>query len=426
MVEIKPFQAIIYNYNNKLCQPQRVICPPYDIITSVEEKIYRQFSCYNMIHLILPEETLEQNRYQKAATRFSDCLKKGVLRQDEEPAIYIYQQEFRIDSKDNISKRKSGRFKRLGFIARLSLNSSSSIYGHEHTCIEPKEDRFKLLVEVQANLEPIFILFSDPQGFLEKIFKKYIQSSNPLISFKDREKNTNTVWRVVEPAVLKMIEMKMKNKSLFIADGHHRYEVSLNYQDLIGKRLNPHSRGSEDFNYIMTYFCPIQSSGLVIEPIYRLVRGVRSLPVKELERFFYVRRITRKRLFSMLKSPDVKPRMMGAYFRENFYIFILKNNQVMNKIDKEYRSLDVCLLNQLVLKELLKINPEDTQRIVFSASIRNLIRQADIDRTSLVFFIRAVKIKDIVRLARAGRKMPAKTTYFYPKVPSGLVIYKFS
>jgi len=417
MIKIKPFPAIIYNYSHKGCQPRKVICPPYDIIMPVEAESYRRFSPYNMIHLTLPVKSSGLNRYKASALLFRHFMDRQVFYQESQPVIYCYQQEF---------KESGGRFKRLGFIACLGLSDSSSIHGHEHTRIEPKEDRFKLLVNVQANLEPIFVLFSDQKRTIRDIFKKHIHSSKPLISFRDRENNTNMLWRLTNPDVLRQIEKGMANKILFIADGHHRYEVSLNYQSLMRQKLNTAFKGKEDFNYIMAYFCPLESSGLVVRPVHRLVRRIDSLPMDKFSKFFYIRKASRDSLFRLMGSPTSKQRIFGIYFNRNFYIFTLKNSQILGKIDKDYRPLDISLLNQLILKRLLRVDPDNKERVVFSADTQSLIRQANIDKASLVFFMKPVKISNIISLARTGKKMPAKTTYFYPKVPSGLAIYKFS
>ncbi len=212
MVKIKPFAALTYNYKHKGCQPQEVVCPPYDIITSNEAGFYRHLSPHNMIHFTLPVETKGRNRYQAAASGFNNCLDKGILRRDEQPAMYIYQQEFRVGPENNFSGNKHGEFRRLGFIACLNLNSSSSIHGHEHTHIEPKEDRFKLLAEVKANLEPVFMLFSDPQGSIDGIIKRYIQGKKPFIRFRGRDKSVNSLWRLDQPDILGTIKKKMSSK----------------------------------------------------------------------------------------------------------------------------------------------------------------------------------------------------------------------
>ena len=416
MTEVKPLRAIIYNYR-KISQLDKVICPPYDIISPLQAKAYRRLSAYNMVHLTLPEAAQGRSRYQEASRLFHKWLKKGILLQDDEPAIYFCQQVYRVNKKE---------YSRLGFIGRLNLNSNSSIYGHEHTRVEPKEDRFKLLVKVGANLEPIFVLFSDPHWLTQSIFKKCVQPNKPFIRFKDQQKYTNVLWKLNSPDVLKKIERMMANKILFIADGHHRYEVSLSYRDMMRRKFGRACLKSKDFNSILAYFCPLQSSGLMIRPVHRLVKGITCIPMDKLKKFFYVRRSSREKIFDLLRSAPTKQRVIGMYGNKIFYIFTLKKHRYLTKIDKGYRRLDICLLNHLVLKEILGVDPEDKRRVVFSANAQDLIRQADMDNSSLVFFLKPVKISDVIYLARSGKKLPAKTTYFYPKVPSGLVIYKFA
>ena len=432
MIKIKPFPALIYN-RKKIRQIRKLICPPYDIINPTEARFYRRLSRYNMIHLTLPERDVAQNRYRKASCVFRDWLKKDILLQDKEPAVYFLQEEFKIGRMKNSPRAKDTTYRRLGFIACLNLSSSSSIYGHEHTRIEPKEDRFKLLVKMQANLEPIFVLFPDAQGFLGDVFKKHVAPYKPLICFRDQWKNMNTLWGLRNPSVLKKLNAWMTRKILFIADGHHRYEVSLSYQDLMQREFtrrpssaNLRATGENGFNYIMVYFCPIESPGLVIRPVHRLVRGVEPSDLNKFEKFFRIRKATRRELFCLLESSTPNPGTIGAYLNGKFYIFILKSRHILNKIDKEYRALDIALLNHLVFKRLLKIRPDDQGRIIFGANSQELIRQADRDKKSLVFFMKPVRINDIISTAKAGKKMPAKTTYFYPKIPSGLVVYKFN
>ncbi|MFH1339188.1 MAG: DUF1015 domain-containing protein [Candidatus Omnitrophota bacterium] len=416
MTEVKPFKAVIYNFNRSN-SPRKVICPPYDIISPVQAKAFRRFSKYNMVHLTLPEAAAGGDRYREAGRLFRKWLQKRVLLKGSEPAMYFCQQEYRIDSQ---------KYRRLGFIGRLRLGGNSSIYGHEHTRVEPKEDRFKLLLKVCANLEPIFVLFPDHGRSIQGIFKKYVLPEKPLIRFRDRENNAGAVWKLSSPGVLKKIEKIMAKKTLFIADGHHRYEVSLSYRDMIRRKSGRGLQGREDFDYIMAYFCSLQSPGLVIRPVFRLVKSIEAFPVEKFKRYFWLRKSSRREVFDLLRSGASKQRALGMYRGKNFYIFTLKKHRYLNKIDKEYRRLDICLLNCLVLKEILGIEPEDKERIIFSANARDLVSRADAEKSSAVFFLKPARIGDVVYLARAGKKLPAKTTYFYPKVPSGLVMYKFN
>ncbi len=423
MTEIKPFSATVYN--TKTQTPSKVICPPYDVLTPSQKKSYQRLSPYNLIHLTLPVAGSGKNQYQKSGAIFRSWLKKKVLVQDEQPAIYFYQQEFQTTGANGSSGSGSNKTKRLGFIACLSLRGSSSIYGHEHTRSGPKQDRAKLLAQVKANLEPIFMLFSDPAQSIEKTFNTHIARSKPLFSFRDKQRGINSVWKLSDPAMLKKIQRSMAKKFLFIADGHHRYEVALNYQRSMSKKLKQRFNGKENFNYRMAYFCPVQSTGLVIDPIHRLVNGVDELPLDELRGFFEIQKTSKKKLFAALRSKASKRRLIGMYRNKSFYALSLKNKNVLNGIDKDYRCLDVCLLNHVVLSKLLNINPKDKQRVDFSADVPDLIQRADKHKSSLVFFLKSVKIKHILDLARMGKKMPPKTTYFYPKVPSGMTIYEF-
>ena len=416
MTEIKPFCGIVYNFQ-RFAIPHEIICPPYDVITPKQLKAYQQLNAYNMVHLTLPQENnQQQDKYQEASFRFNNWLTDEVLLQDKEPAIYLFKQEYVVNKK---------RFTRIGLFAALSLQSSSSIYGHEHTRVEPKEDRLKLLTNTQANLEPIFVLFGDSNRNIQNIVKKYMDSHKPMLRFQDQDKIFNCLWRLNQQEVLKEIQAKMANKELFIADGHHRYEVSLKYQEMVKARLSQGYQGAQDFNYIMSYLCPLNSSGLVIKPIHRLVKGLSGVSLDCFKHIFHIQKVSRWKMFSAIKSKHTKRRILGVYYNKQFYIFTLKSARYLNKIDKEYRCLDICLLNNLILKEFLGLEPEDKQRVKFSSEADDLICESDGDKTSIAFFLRPVKISDIVSLARKGKKMPSKSTYFYPKVPSGLVMYKF-
>lgn len=415
MTEVRPFKAVIYNFDRPN-PPRKLICPPYDIISPAQAKAYRRLSKFNMVHLTLPETAGGGDRYREAARLFRNWLKKRVLLKTSEPAIYFCRQEYRIDNR---------KFRRLGFIGRLRLGGNSSIYGHEHTRVEPKADRLKLLQKVRANLEPIFVLFPDPGESIRGIFEKYVLPDKPLFRFRDRENNTGAVWESSSPGVLKKIEKIMAKKALFIADGHHRYEVSLSYRDMMRRKSGRRLEGEEDFDYIMAYFCSLQSPGLVIRPVFRLVKNIDAFPSEKFKKYFRLRKSSRREVFNLLRSGASKQRALGMFRGKNFYIFTLKKREYLRKIDKGYRCLDICLFNSLVLKEILGIEPEDKQRIIFSANARDLVSRADAEKSSAVFFLKPPAIGDVIYLARAGKKMPAKTTYFYPKVPSGLAMYKF-
>lgn len=400
MSEIKAFRAVIFN-PQRLKYPQKLISPPYDIIAPDEEKTYRNRSRYNIIHLTLPQSAGGKNKYQSAADRFENWIKSGILLQDQDPAIFFYRQEFSLGK-----KRKT----RLGLFASLSLSDTSTIYKHEQTRPQPKKDRFRLLAKVGANLEPLFMLFPDRRQTINSFFKNYVKPDKPWLRFQDAEKNTHILWRLSSQRHLGNLKKIMAKKNLFLADGHHRYEACLSY----------------GCDYLLAYFCPFKDPGLVLKPILRLVKGINSLPNDKINKYFRIRKSSRRKVFNLINPGAATQRSIGAYANKNFYIFTLKKTQYLNKIDRAYRNLDISLLNHLVFEKIFGINPQDEKKIIFSADAQDLLRQADLNPASWVFFIKPPQIKDIVYLAKAEKLLPAKTTYFYPKVPSGLVMYKFN
>ena len=281
MPAIAPLRAIRYN-QDKIADLSQVVSPPYDIISKEELAYYSHLSPYNIVHLTIPRSQKKDNHvYSKAAKRFRDWLKNKILIQEEIPVIYFYEQRFIIAKKE---------YNRLGFIANLNLRNKA-IFGHEHTRIEPVEDRFRLQERLKANLEPIFVLFSDPGNCLGKIFKRIIASSNPVSIVTDRQKIENYLWRVSSPSLIKQVVNLMNKKDFFIADGHHRYEVALAYRHKMLETLKTPAKVNRAFNYILAYFCPVKSKGLLVnssihlKEILRLAKSGKKLPPKST--YFY-------------------------------------------------------------------------------------------------------------------------------------------
>ncbi|MBL7081548.1 MAG: DUF1015 domain-containing protein [Candidatus Omnitrophica bacterium] len=289
MSTIAPFRAIRYN-KAKIPDLFKVVSPPYDIISPEQLSLYSNLSPYNIVHLTLPGSKKDKHAYSQAAATFRNWLKKKILIQEEKPAIYFYEQRFMMDNQ---------QYKRLGFIANLNL-TNKSIFSHEHTRIEPKEDRLKLQTELHANLEPIFVLFSDPQACLQRIFKKTIAQTRVFTAVTDAQKTENYLWKVTSPFIIKEVLALIEKKHFLIADGHHRYEVALRYrQQMLKKRTEPLDSArdklcrsaNEPFNYVLAYFCPLQSKGLLVsssinlKEILRLAKLGKKMPPKST--YFY-------------------------------------------------------------------------------------------------------------------------------------------
>ena len=423
MAKISPFQAVVYN-QDKIKDISAVVCPPYDIISPQRQKYFHEVNPYNLIHMELAQEKPGEDKYEKAGEFLRDLLGKQILVQDPKPAIYFYRQEYFI---------KGEKRSRIGFLALLKLEEQkSSVFGHEHTHLEAKEDRLNLIRQVKANLSPIFVIFEDKKKVVVQSLLPNIKNKEPFINITDDEKTGHKLWRLDEPELLKKIQEKMEAENIFIADGHHRYEVACAWRDEM-KRKTAASTGQESFNYVLAYFTNIDPLGLTVLPIHRLVKldnrpDITALKAK-LNEYFSVEEIKDQiRFFFLLAKAGVAEHVIGMYNSKKYWLLRLRNIKVLDKlmIDKpaEYRSLDVSILNATVLERILNLDLEDKKSLIFSANTEELLEAAGNDQTLVAFFLNPTKINQIISLALKGEKMPPKSTYFYPKVVSGLAINK--
>lgn len=402
----------------------RLVCPPYDIISPSRQDYYHALDAHNFIHILLGKDILGDDKYKRASRIFREWLDEEILIQEKSPAIYFYSQEYKI---------KGEKRTRLGFIALLHLQDyNTSIFGHEHTRLESKTDRLRLLKATRANLSPIFVIFADKKRIIRTTYQKYIQNKDPFIDIKDDEKIVHKLWKINAPEILAEIEAKMKNENIFIADGHHRYEVALAYRQDLKKKLGAIS-GDEDFNYLLAYFSNSDSKGLSIFPIHRLVKLGQKIDweifLSQLKDYFDVQEIKdRVRFFFLMEKAGLSERLLGMYKDRRFWLLRLKNIKILDKLisekSKEYRTLDVSIFNYIVLSKILGLELEDKEKITFSPNANELMEKVDSDPSYIAFFLNPVKIEQIMQVALSGQKLPAKSTYFYPKVLSGLVINK--
>lgn len=424
MAEIKPFCPLHYN-QEKIRDISKVVCPPYDIIDPQAQEYYHSLSPYNMVHLTLGEDIAGQDKYKRARQYLHQWIKDKILIPDKSPAIYFYLQQYNIDAESKT---------RLGFIALLRLDEEAGVvFPHEQTHIEPKEDRLRLLKAVKANLSPIFVLFRDDKRIIRHTYEKYILNKRPFIELTDNEKILHKVWRIDDPHFLNMIQARISDKDIFIADGHHRYEVAQMYRDQMRKKMGEGCEG-QDFNYIMTYFTNVESRGLIILPVHRFVRKV-NLNLSDLkdmlEQYFDVEEIKDKvKFFFLMKKSGLRQPTLGLYKDRNFLLLRLKNIRILDKIisdrPKEYRSLDVAMLNYIVISRILKQDPQDKEKVIFNPNAEALIQNCNTEKDSLAFFLNPVRVEQMMSVASKGERLPPKSTYFYPKALSGLVINKFS
>jgi uncharacterized protein (DUF1015 family) len=426
MSKTKAFKAVVYNPQTTR-DFKHVVCPPYDVISSQAQDVLHERSLHNFIHILLAKDSSLDDKYRRAGVLFRSWLKDSVLVQDEQPAVYFYSQQYVI---------RGEKKTRLGFISLLRLGDEkgSSVFGHENTHNAAKLDRFKLIKQVKANLSPIFIIFLDKKRIIQRIFQRHIPSHKPFIEVTDDEKTVHKLWRLSDSDILKVIESSMNNENMFIADGHHRYEVSCAYRDLMRGKLGAQFTGEEDFNFCLAYFTNTDYRGLSILPIHRLLKldsrlDLDDFIVKAKEYFDVDQLKERTRFFFLMEKAGCAEHLLGLYKDKKYFLLRLKNVKILDKLiadkPKEYRVLDVAILNYLVLKNILKLDLNNLASIKYSPDPYELMDEVDSDPLKVAFFLNPVKIQQIINIAISGNKMPPKSTYFYPKVLSGLVVNKF-
>ncbi len=414
MAKIRPLKGIIYN-KEKIKDLIQVVSPPYDVISPLRQEYYHALSPYNIIHMLLGKDMPDEDKYQRAANFFNDWLKNKILIEEETPAVYFYSQQYNIKGEKKV---------RLGFIARLCLDEKKcSVFGHEHTHLEPKEDRLKLIKKVKANLSPIFVIFEDKKRIIQSVQRR-IQGKTPFIDITDDEKVIHKVWRIDSPDILENMQKSMSGENIFIADGHHRYEVACAFKDEMKKKLKDIT-GEEPFNYILSYFTNTDPRGLTILPVHRLIKLGPLEDIKKIlssiSDYFYIEEVKDKaRFFFLMEKGGRTEHVLGMYCEGKYRLLRLKNIKILDKVidDKppEFKSLDVAILNYAIIK--------NTGDIQFGHNAEELIAKVDNDPSYIAFFLNPVKIQQIISVALSGNKMPPKSTYFYPKVLSGLVINK--
>jgi uncharacterized protein (DUF1015 family) len=377
----------------------------------------------------------EADSYDAAAQALNDWLAQGIFERDQQPAIYFLSQRFKL---------KGGEEKeRLGFFALTELQdfSNGDIRPHEKTHDAPKQDRLKLMLACQAQLSPIFALYAQPKQTINRILAVAVEGVAPWLDVEQDNGDHCRLWRITDSAVIQKIQQEMRDQQLLIADGHHRYEATLSYRDHM-RRERGQWTGREAFNYVMAYCANMNDDNVVILPTHRLVRGYAHKPFLELEEalqtYFYVEQHPKTpegkvSFLKALKAAAKKHRVIGASFKRDprYLILRLKNKRIMQRLAKDVsaplRELDVSTLHLLILEHILGMEPEQQEggdTVRYFEDEETVLQTLEKEEFQAAFLLNAPKAEEVLAIAAAGEKMPQKSTYFYPKLSSGLIVNK--
>lgn len=416
---VKPFKGLVYNLA-KIGDMAKVVCPPYDVISPEQETVLQKRSPFNFIHVMLAKADAKQAaddaRYHKAGETLRQWIKDGVIVQDDKPAIYYTRQEYKV-----LGQKHS----RTGFLAVMKIEDEKiKIHPHEKTHAGAKEDRFKLWCALKAACSPIFVCFSDPQKKVETVFSRKVASTPPFIDVVDEDGVRQMAWRFTDEAAIADIVSIFDNQNLFIADGHHRFEVSKRYRAL-QMTENPQATGEEPWNYVMTYFTNVDSKELQIFPIHRLLKTFPA-DISFLEDLFRVDTVKiRTDLAIMMARAGRNEHAFGLYTKKGALLLRLKNKSQIDEFIKEgsreYRSLDSLILKAFVF-DRLHVKSEDITYC--NMDIETCFSAVDNGQGEAAFILNPVTIQQLRAIALNGEKMPPKSTYFYPKALSGIAINK--
>jgi len=436
---VAPFKGLHYNLS-KVSNLTDVVTPPYDVIKPVERQAFADRSPYNMVHLILPQplagDDRLHNRYTRSAALFQQWLKNEVLLRDPQPAFYYWETDFEAQGR---KRTRTG----LAALVRLEPLSGGAIKPHEQTFSATKADRLELFKQARAHFSPIFSLYPDPQNLVLGSLRQALPPT-PLESFEDTLGYYQRLYRVTEPEALHAAHQALADLTLFIADGHHRYETSLNYQKLL-KQQYPQAPPQADFNYTLMYLSNIYDPNLVILMAHRLLGGPRVKHLDEakilgrLKEYFEIFSLPAADEFGQAYDDFLQQTLAEVPAAETAFIMLgfgrkawllklrpgVRQKQLARQMHPALAQLDVAVLNYLIFEKVLALDAQtldDQETFKYSSRIDEVVAAVTHRDARMAFILNPTRIEQVQEVASAGLTMPRKSTYFYPKVMSGLIM----
>jgi uncharacterized protein (DUF1015 family) len=405
LATLKPFQP--YRYTSKAGDPTNLLTQPYDKISPAMQAKYLAASPYNLVRVILGErhsaDTPSDNVYMRAAQYLHDWTRDGILAQDPKPGFYAYFQDFAVpDTRE--------RATRMGFIGigKVEDYSAGVVYRHEQTLSGPKKDRLELLRHTRGHFGQIFMLYPDREGAVDRLLAKAAEGAAEL-DVLDEYDARHRMWPITDPATTQLMQSLMRDKKLLIADGHHRYETALAYRN-----ENPGVPAAE---YVMMTFVNMYSPGLKILATHRVLRNLEGFQAAAL--------IAKARSGGWSVHEGMPER--DAHSGTVRIGLVAASRAYVLERERHEGELDVPVLHTEILGGLLGISEEsvrDERYITYVRGIDAAVAEVREKGAQAAFLLEPTPIEEMARIAFAGGVMPQKSTDFYPKLLSGVTIYR--
>lgn len=415
MSNVKPFKAIKYNTEKVLLK--QVITPPYDVITPEMREKFLTKSQYNAVRLDLPVGG--DDRYKTVASLYKQWREEKILIKEEKPGFYIYEQIYEFDGK---------QYARSGFVGMIKLSEfgQGSVYPHEKTLAGPKIDRYELMKATKANFSQIFGLYQDTSNGLSGIFNE-VKKSMPAMSALSDDMVKHSIWTISDNEMIAKISAFMKDKSIYIADGHHRYETALKYRDDMRKVESVAPDEVKPYDFTMMMFVNFMDEGLKVFPTHRVIDVDTDFKdedfINSIKNTFEVTVIPNEEEAKKFMTETANLTGVMVFIgRQGFYGLKLlpAASDVLHPI---YRKVDTYLLEDLILKKYFKFTED---KLLAKEGIHFIQTWDEIDAykvkmPSVAFVLHKESVQTIREVSESGLVMPQKSTYFYPKLATGLL-----
>jgi uncharacterized protein (DUF1015 family) len=435
MADVRAFKGRFYD-TEKAGGIESLFAPPYDVISPGEQRGLLDASPYNVVRLILPDDpTLASPAWQEEASRrFEDWKRRGVFDTSGSDSVYFYRQTFDLPG--------GRRLSRTALIALYKLEElgRDGIYPHEHTFPRVTEEQLALLRACSASFSQVFTLFEDGPAYHQYLAERALPASRRLFSFEDDRGLGHEVWELSDPGLIRELREHLRDRRIFIADGHHRYETSLLYRN--ERRAEAGPGGEEPWDFISMAFIGLSDPGLVLLPVHRLLK-CDALPYAELpgllEPHCALRKVegpgreerVREACAGVLSNTGARPRFGLVTPEEVYLVDPLRLDEDLEGLEREHSrdwaELDVTVLHEVVLRRYLGLgDPGDPSRpfeVKYTVDLDEVVSATAGGGFSAGFLVRSPSLQAAWKIASLDEKMPHKSTYFYPKMPSGLVIY---